>query len=186
MQKQHHLHDTIHAIMKFLVKIKRLKLDFLLKQINESNSERIHDIILSDFNADNYKTSNVLYTSTHKFNCIFHTLRDYNKSLMRVTTLMKNNVVISADWCRYDYMKIPFDEFFTDEWYHLDKVKELKEYVRLVGIFKTEYNAIKTETLGTKGYNYRQMTRFNNHINDLTVQITRASYEISLPKPNRL
>lgn len=172
--------------MKFLVKIKRLKLGFLLKQINEENKENIFDIILNDINPDDFKQSNVLYTSTHKFDCILHTLRDYNKTLMRITTLLKNNVMISADWCRYEYMKISFDDFFTDQWYRVDKVNELKEYKRLVSIFKVEYRAIASETIGIKGHNYRQMTRLNNHINDLTVQIMRASHEISLFKPDRL
>lgn len=172
--------------MKFLVKIKRLKLAFLLKQINEENTEKIHNIILNDIKVDYFRQTNVLYTSTHKFDCVFHTLRDYNKSLMRLTTLLKNGVMISADWCRYDYMKIGFDDFFTDEWYHVDKIKEIKEYIRLVNIFKAEYLALQTETIGIKGHNYRHMTRFNNHINDLTVQITRASHEISLFKPSGL
>lgn len=169
--------------MKFLVKLKQLKLEFLLKKLNETNQEKIYEIILEDFTPEYYKKLNVVYTSTHQFNCIFHTLRDYNKTLMRITTLLKNNVMVSADWCSYDYMKIPFDEFFTDEWYHIDKIKELKEFIRLVSIFKTELKTISEETIGVKGHNRRHMVRLNSHINDLLVQITKASHEISLFKP---
>lgn len=172
--------------IKFLIRLKRMKLEFMLNKLNVDNVEKIHQLILDDMDADLLKTSNPLFTSKCKFNCIFHTLREYNKTLARLIVLLQNNQMISSDWCRYDYVKVPFEAFFTDELYHVDKVKELKEFIRLVRLFKAELVQTNIGAIGIKGHNQRHMARLNTHINDLLVQIIKATYEIHLYRPDEV
>ena len=168
--------------MKLLVKFRKFKLDFLLKQINPHTQDKIHDIVLSLLKPNCYNKDNVLITSSWKYNCVFTTLRQYNQSMMKVTTLLKNNVVISPDWCRYDFKKVSYDDFFTDQYVYVDKVKELSEFIRLTRILRAEVVKIQDAQVGIEGHNYRQMSRFCTHLNDLIIQIIRCSYEISLSK----
>jgi hypothetical protein len=172
--------------IKFLVRLKRMKLEFMLDKLNTENSEKIYQLILDDVDSDLLKSSNPLFTSGCKFNCIFHTLREYNKTLTRLIVLLQHNQMIGSDWCRYEFIKVPFDAFFTDELYYVDKVTELNEFVRLVRLFKSELVQTNVGTIGIKGHNQRHMNRLNTHINDLLVQIIKATYEIHLYRPGEV
>ncbi len=168
--------------MKLLVKFRELKLDFLIKQITPENQDRINFEILNLLRTDYFKKTDILMTSTWRFNVLFNTLTEYNQKLMRVTTLLKNNQIISADWYTYEFRKVSYDQFFTNENFHIDKEKELREFIRLIKTLRTEIDNIKDAQTGTQGHNLRQTSRFCTHLNDLIVQIIRCSYEISLPR----
>lgn len=166
--------------MKLLVRLSKLKLGFLLKKQNPENKDEVDDLILSLLKPHYFKKDNVVASSKLRLDVIFTSIIEYNRKLTLLNTLLKNNTVISADWCKYEYRKTPFDDFFTDGNAYVDKEKEIQTFITLVKQLRFEIYIIKDEQTGVKGHNLRQMSRFQTHISDLIVQLIRSSYEISL------
>lgn len=166
--------------MKLLVRLSKLKLGFLLKKQNPENKDEVDDLILSLLKPHYFKQDNVVASSKLRLDVIFTSIIEYNRKLTLLNTLLKNNTVISADWCKYEYRKTPFDDFFTDGNAYVDKEKEIQTFIALVKQLRFEIYIIKDEQTGVKGHNLRQMSRFQTHISDLIVQLIRSSYEISL------
>ena len=173
-------------LKKLFIYLKTLKLEFLIKQINPDTSDKIYDIILSDIVAQYFNKKNTSYTSTHFFDCVFHNLREYNQAISRVNILLKNNSKISPDWCRYETIKVTYNEMFTDQYYYIDPITEINDLVKNIRVFKAELSSIQNEGMGVKGYNYRHLSRFNLHLNNLILQLIKTSYELYLFKPVRL
>lgn len=169
--------------MKLFVKLSKLKLEFLLNKPAEAKqADDNRAAILSLLKPNVFKNENVLVTSKLTFTVIFDSLIIYNKRLMHLINLLKNNAVISADWCPYEYRRVSYDTFFTDEQNHVDKQKTLQEFIRLVSELREQLNIIKDAQIGPQGHNLRQMSRFHTHLSDLIVELIRGSYEISLSK----
>ena len=172
--------------MKLLIRIKKLYLDFLLRNVKEDTYDSVHEAILNLLDTSSLENTNILVTSEWEFNCIFPNLKSYNEALLRVASNLQYNQMISPDWCRYEYRKVSFNRFFSENTYYIDKVKELNEFVRLVKLLKELYSKVKDLPIGIEGHNARQMARFITHINDLIVQITRASHQLTLSKGRSL
>lgn len=172
--------------MKLLIRIKKLYLDFLLKNITAQTYDSVHDAILNSLNVNSLEHSNVIVTSEWEFDCILPNIRSYNEALTRIVANLQYNQMISSDWCRYEYMKVPYNKFFSEKTFYVDKVKELTEFIRLVKLLKDLYSVIREAPIGVEGHNARQVNKLIIHINDLIVQITRLSHEISLSKSSRL
>ena len=175
-----------YFIMKLLIRIKKLYLDFLLRNVKEDTYDSVHEAILNLLDTSSLENTNILVTSEWEFNCIFSNLKSYNEALLRVASNLQYNQMISPDWCRYEYRKVSFNRFFSENTYYIDKVKELNEFVRLVKLLKESYSKVKDLPIGIEGHNARQMARFITHINDLIVQITRASHQLPLHKGRSL
>lgn len=168
--------------MKLLVKLSKLKLDFLLNHTTATDVDRARELILSCLKPHYFKNEDILVTSKLKFNVIFDSLIVYNKRLVFINNLLKQNSIISADWCSYEYRRITYDELFTDGTVHVDKEKTLHEFIRLVKELREQLFIIKDAQVGPQGHNLRQMSRFHTHISDLIVELIRSSHEISLSK----
>lgn len=173
-------------LKKLFIYLKTLKLEFLIKQINPDTSDKIYDIILSDIVAEYFNKKNITYTSTRYFDCVFYNLREYNQALGRINILLRNNSQISPDWCRYDVIKVSYNEMFTDQYYYVDPITEINNLIKNIRIFKTELGNIRNEGMGVKGYNYRNLSKFNLHLNNLILQLIKTSYELYLFKPGKL
>lgn len=171
-----------NQIMKLLVKLSRMKLEFLLNQTADVDADKVKSAVLTLLKPHYFKDENVLVTSKLKFNVIFDSLVTYNKRLVFLINLLKNNSVISADWCNYEYRKLTYDDLFTDQDKYVDKEKTLHEFIRLVKELRIQLSIIKDAQVGPQGHNLRQMSRFHTHISDLIVELIRAHYEISLSK----
>ena len=168
--------------MKLLVRLSKLKLDFLLKKMNGENKDEIEKLILSLLKPEYLNRENVLVTSKIRLDTIFTSIVEYNRRLVLLNTLLKNNTIISADWCKYEYRKVQFDAFFTDGNIYVDRKKEINEFIALVEQFRLQLYIIKDEQVGVAGHNLRHMSRFHTHLSDLIVQLIRSSHEISLSK----
>ena len=168
--------------MKLLIRLSKVKLDFLLKKMNTENKDEIEEMILSLLKPNYFRQENVLASSKIRLDTIFTSIIEYNRRLVLLNTLLKNNTIISPDWCKYEYRKAPFDDFFTDGNVYVDREKEMNEFITLVKQFRLELYIIKDEAVGVKGHNLRQMSRFHTHLSDLIVQLIRSSHEISLSK----
>jgi hypothetical protein len=166
---------------KLLVRLSRMKLEFLLKK-STPETDNARAIVLSFLNPNLFKNENVAVTSKLKFNVICDSLIAYNKRLFFIINLLKNNSVISADWCAYEYRRITYDQLFIDGTVYVDKQKTLREFIRLVTELREQLNIIKDAQIGPQGHNLRQMSRFHTHLSDLIVELIRGSYEVSLSK----
>lgn len=160
-------------------------MEYLLKRTGkEEDSIKTKAMILSLLDPDSFINENILVTSKLKFTVIFDSLITYNKRILLAITLLKNNSVISADWCSYDYKRVSYDIFFSDGVVYLDKQKEIGEFIRLVKELRQQIYNIKDAQVGPQGHNLRQMSRFHTHLSDLIVELIRGSHEISLSEPS--
>ena len=166
--------------MKLLVRLSKLKLGFLLKKQNPENKDEVDNLILSLLKPALFKQDNIAVSSKMRLDSIFTSIIEYNRRLTLVNTLLKNNSYISPDWCKYEYRKVPYEDFFTDGSAHVDKQKEIHEFVNSVKELREHLKIIQDRQVGIEGHNLRQMSRFHAHLSDLIIQLIRSSHEISL------
>ena len=166
--------------MKLLVRLSKLKLGFLLKKQNPENKDEVDNLILSLLKPALFKQDNIAVSSKMRLDSIFTSIIEYNRRLALVNTLLNNNSYISPDWCKYEYRKVPYEDFFTDGSAYVDKQKEIHEFVNSVKELREHLKIIQVKQVGIEGHNLRQMSRFHTHLSDLIIQLIRSSHEISL------
>lgn len=176
-------HNTVphkRINMKLLIRLSKLKLGFLLKRQTPDNKDEVDNLILSLLKPDAFRKENIVVSSKIRLDVIFASITEYNKRLTLVNTILKQNTYISPDWCKYDYRKVPYEDYFTNGSAYVDKEKEIQAFITLVKQLRFELYIIKDEQTGVNGHNLRQMSRFHTHLSDLIVQLIRSSHEISL------
>lgn len=168
--------------MKFLTLVNKYKLKLLLNKRNQENQNEVDACILALLKPNSFSKQNLLVTSKFRYNTLFDSIVEYNRRLLTLNALLKNNAIISADWCTYEYRKVPYEDFFTNGVTHVDKQKELDQLKSLIIDFRQQLKIIDSQQVGVQGHNYRQMSRFHTHLSDLVVQLIKSSHEISLSK----
>ena len=168
--------------MNILKEFRKLKLDFLIKQLSTEDKDKVTSEILTLLNPAYFRETEIIATSKWRFNLVFDTLVDYNKALMKLCDLLDHEKQVSPDWCKYQYQQITYDKFFTHSGKYVDKDRELNELIRLTKSFRMHMLNIRDAHIGVKGHNHRQLTKFATHLDDLILQIIRCSHEVSTPK----
>lgn len=168
--------------MNILKEFRKLKLDFLIKQLSTEDKDKVTGEILTLLKPAYFRETEIVATSRWRFNLVFETLVDYNKALMKLCDLLDKDMQISPDWCKYQYKEITYDKFFTHSGKYVDKDRELNEFIRLTKMFRMHMTNIRDAHIGVKGHNYRQLTKFSTHLDDVILQIIRCSHEVSTPK----
>lgn len=128
--------------MRLLTIVNKYKLKLLLKNRNHENQNEVDACILALLKHNDFLIQNVTVSSKIRYNAIFHSIVEYNRRLHTLNTLLKSNSVISADWCTYEYRRVPYEDFFTDGVNYVDKQTQLKQLKSLIVDFRQQLKII--------------------------------------------
>lgn len=113
-----------------------------------------------------------------KLRVIFPNMETYIRRLKYINYYLEDNRHIQNDWCKYDYVEVTLEKFFTN-----DKAV-YSDPVEVVELFKKEYETycnsilkIENKKLGEEEHNLRILTEYSSHLNAITLDLIRFTMD---------